>query len=453
MRKTLPLLFASIQICMSDSLLLTFSAFSNKVKACLNQNFIIENGVTTTPKAKTKASNLYMETIRQNIFSNARNTPNPTARVTTATNIRVSKTVLHNTNHGNNEDVSRNKCLDRIQNFHSKRKSIQNTRDSIPKQKRRDILRNMLSTTGVIMFSRSIGFGLMTPTAVNAVNTSDQLKTSAIKNDEISIHNNNIPPDAKIKFKSSGFGKEEYTNSITASRDTNISPKEAYDTISSAYISQQPVKDALLNNRVPKALDLGAGAGVSTQLLYEMGYRDIDAVDWSGDAWRSFVGENEANGDIEEMKRGGDKNFDGTGVRFWEMDDERFLRLWRNSNNGDVGSTNPISSLSPPSLSLSGTKLEKGKYDAIVYNFAVNESKAKAMASEMLTDTGKLLAPVNIQTDYWLKQSYRVYDKEGKMLWQTVEVGAWTVQFQPDVTQDTCQGIWCAPFNGFQKLK
>lgn len=225
---------------------------------------------------------------------------------------------------------------------------------------------------------------------------------------------NSSSTDTK-KFTSTGFSKQEYTNSITASRDTNISPKEAYDTISSQFISEQPIQDAIRQKRTPKALDLGAGAGVSTQLLYDMGYTQIDAVDWSGDAWRRFVGE-----DSDSTLGLGD-------VKFYEMDDERFLNLWRKS--------------------------DKTKYDAIVYNFAVNDPKAKSMAMEMLTDTGKLLAPVNVQTDYWLKQSYRVYNKEGNMLWTTGEVGAWSVQFQPDVTQDTCQGIWCAPFNGFQKIR
>lgn len=219
-------------------------------------------------------------------------------------------------------------------------------------------------------------------------------------------------PSNKDEFQSSGFTKQEYTNSITASRDTNISPKEAYDTISSFYISKQPIQDAQKQNRIPRALDLGAGAGVSTQLLFEMGYRDIDAVDWSGDAWRRFVME-----ETDNEEEGTNIKTTGVvvtsigkkeGVRFYEMDDERFRQLWRNPKKEK--------------------DIKSDKYDAIVYNFAVNESKAKDMAMEMLTDTGKLLAPVNNQIDYWLKQNYRVYDKNGNMLWQTGEVGAWSVQ-------------------------
>ena len=38
---------------------------------------------------------------------------------------------------------------------------------------------------------------------------------------------------------------------------------------------------------------MGAGAGVSTQVLWDMGYRDIDAFDWSGTAWERFVVDDE----------------------------------------------------------------------------------------------------------------------------------------------------------------
>lgn len=84
-------------------------------------------------------------------------------------------------------------------------------------------------------------------------------------------------------FTTAAVGQEEYTNAITASRDTNISPKEAYDTI----LNKIPV--SVVKNSGGRALDLGAGAGLSTQLLYEKGYHTIDAVDWSGDAWNTYV--------------------------------------------------------------------------------------------------------------------------------------------------------------------
>jgi len=73
------------------------------------------------------------------------------------------------------------------------------------------------------------------------------------------------------------------------------------------------------------------------------------------------------------------------------------------------------------------------KFDAIVFNFGVNESKAVRYAREFLNeDVGRLLAPVNVQPDYWLKQSFKVYDAKGNVLWTADDVGAWSVQFQPD---------------------
>lgn len=74
------------------------------------------------------------------------------------------------------------------------------------------------------------------------------------------------------------------------------------------------------------------------------------------------------------------------------------------------------------------------KFDVIVFNFAINERKAKNYAREMLQEeTGRLFAPVNTQSDYWLKQSFRVYDANGNILWNVSDIGAWSVQFQPDV--------------------
>jgi len=208
-----------------------------------------------------------------------------------------------------------------------------------------------------------------------------------------------------------GFGKEEYTNSITASRDTNISPKEVYDSIQSSYV-KDPLEIALKEHRTPRAWDVGAGAGVSTQTLYNMGYQDIEAIDWSSKAWDENV--------IEENVP--------SRVHFTPVDDERFVQdIWRPNN--------------------------MGKFDVIIFNFGINERKARAYAREMLVDEGRLFAPVNIKSDYWMKQAFKVYDKQGDVLWSVNDVGAWSVQFQPDVTQDTCQGIWCAPFNGFQKKR
>lgn len=65
--------------------------------------------------------------------------------------------------------------------------------------------------------------------------------------------------------------RAEYTNSITASRDTNVSPMEAYDSI----LNFLPANRA----DAPKvALDVGAGAGLLTSYLFhDLGYKEIDA--------------------------------------------------------------------------------------------------------------------------------------------------------------------------------
>mmetsp|Transcript_45981 Transcript_45981/g.96531 ORF Transcript_45981/g.96531 Transcript_45981/m.96531 type:complete len:223 (-) Transcript_45981:1101-1769(-) len=219
-----------------------------------------------------------------------------------------------------------------------------------------------------------------------------------------------LPPVAQLidssseetPFHSAAYGREEYTNSIVASRDTNISPKEVYDTIASEYLKE--AYDAALKEKggayKPRALDVGAGAGVSTEVLYRVGYRNIDALDWSGTAWNTYIVE----------------------------DPSGYLDKWWDSNGE--------------------------QFHVIVFNSAENESKAKFFAKELLSkNNGRLLAPINTSSDYWLKQTYKVIDGKGDVLWSATDVGAWSVQFQPDVTQDTCSGVWCAPFNGFQKKR
>lgn len=232
--------------------------------------------------------------------------------------------------------------------------------------------------------------------------------------------------DANTKaFRTGAFGREEYTNSIVASRDTNISPKEVYDSIESQYIKypleklreqqQRQAGAGATQQRQPRALDVGAGAGVSTQVLWDMGYREIAAVDWSGKAWERFV--------IDDPSA-----YCPESVKFYELDDERYIDEWRSQGSH--------------------------RFDAITFNFGINERKAIQFAKELLEPEGRLLAPVNVQDDYWLKQVYKCYDSKGdivKVLGQ--DIGAWAVQFQPDVTQDTCQGIWCAQFNGFQRKR
>mmetsp|Transcript_4101 Transcript_4101/g.9883 ORF Transcript_4101/g.9883 Transcript_4101/m.9883 type:complete len:311 (-) Transcript_4101:67-999(-) len=219
--------------------------------------------------------------------------------------------------------------------------------------------------------------------------------------------------DAERPFVSAAFPRKELTNSIVASRDTNISPAEVYETILRLKKESSDGSASGSTGAPPRALDVGAGAGVSTQVIYEqLGYTNIDALDWSGEAWRINVVE------------GG---YCPPTVHFYELDDERFVEQWKKEN--------------------------LGKYDVIAFNFAVNREKAQYFCKNLLKPDGLLLAPVNAQQDYWLKQTYQLLNANGEVAWSAADVGAWSVQFQPDVTQDTCQGIWCSPFNGFQKLR
>lgn len=254
---------------------------------------------------------------------------------------------------------------------------------------RRDVLQNVLLTTALS------GLGGDKPISDHSIIS-------------LSSENQDAATNAEKPFTSAAFPKKELTNSIVASRDTNVSPLEVYETLSSKLRSRQPHGD---NTR--RALDVGAGAGVSTQVFYrDLGYTTIDAVDWSSDAWE----ENVVN-----------QGYCPPSVNFFGLDDERFVLEWQ--------------------------RQKLPKYDIIAFNFAVNREKALYFCRNLLKEDGLLLAPINTQTDYWLKQTYQLLDSNGKVQWSANDVGAWSVQFQPDVTSDTCQGIWCSPYNGFQKLR
>ena len=237
---------------------------------------------------------------------------------------------------------------------------------------------------------------------------------------------------AATTFRTQAFDLKEYTNSITASKDTNVSPKEAYDVIKDTI---QPIAKTISANKnnnanANRALDVGAGAGVSTQTLYDMGFTTMDAIDWSGTAWNENVVECPPS------------------VQFFEMDDERFF-----------SSLLAPSSSSSSSSSQSQQQQQQGnrKYHVIVYNFAINLDKAVRVAKAYLDptlDDARLLVPANAQKDYWYKQSYYLIDAAGDIVWKSKpDVGAWSVQFQPDVTSETCQGPWCPPYNGFVKWR
>jgi SAM-dependent methyltransferase len=212
------------------------------------------------------------------------------------------------------------------------------------------------------------------------------------------------PPDTSFSS-----ARSEYTNSIVASRDTNISPQEVYDTIASLI---PPASTLSLT-----ALDMGAGAGVSTSVLYRLGYRHVTAVDWSRDAWDAWVlsGSTDASSNSNRVP---------DTVQFIQATDDDYFAKY-----------------CPPGQT----------FDVIVYNFAINPTKAIYVATHYLNKTTKttnnnalLLAPVNESPDYWYKQRYWLLNAQGDILYQSgADVGAWSVQFQPDVTSSTCTGVWC----------
>ena len=235
-----------------------------------------------------------------------------------------------------------------------------------------------------------------------------------------------LPMNQKVGKVFRTRAMEEYTNSISASRDTNVSPMEAYDTITAMI---PPNKKGSL----AKALDVGAGAGYSTLLLYDkLGYKDIDAVDWSGDAWRSNVLETPPS------------------VRFFELDDDSFFQMVETETSLQQQYGGSSSSSNKRDVDMT----TRTKYQVICYNFAVNAAKAVRVARTHLAEDGMLLAPINDRPEYWYKQTYYVLNSRGEVLEQSgAEVGAWSVQFQPDVTSTTCSGIWCRNMNGFNEKR
>lgn len=158
----------------------------------------------------------------------------------------------------------------------------------------------------------------------------------------------------------------------------------------------------------PRALDLGAGAGVSTQLLWLNGFRDIVAVDPSRVAWDKYVGALP----------------DGSGVEFEQ-----------NSDDGYIDKR-------PPDAPL---------FDLVLVNFAINSDKALDISRTLLKPDGRLLAPVNQQSNYWFRQEYRLMDHDGQLLWRTDTSQGWPVTFQPDFTAPSCQGQWCPQFRGLSE--
>ena len=89
------------------------------------------------------------------------------------------------------------------------------------------------------------------------------------------------------------------------------------------------------------------------------------------------------------------------------------------------------------------------RFDMVVVNYALNPDKALEFARRLLVPTtGRMLAPVNVQQDYWFSQEFRLLDQSGKVYLKQGTSGGWQVTFQPDFTEPNCQGQWCPQFRG-----
>lgn len=86
------------------------------------------------------------------------------------------------------------------------------------------------------------------------------------------------------------------------------------------------------------------------------------------------------------------------------------------------------------------------KFDLVVVNYAVNREKALRFAKELLAPGGRVLAPTNLQDNYWFKQEYVFLDEQGKVLWTKGTLWSYDVLFQPDFTNPGCQGQWCPQY-------
>jgi SAM-dependent methyltransferase len=196
-------------------------------------------------------------------------------------------------------------------------------------------------------------------------------------------------PSAAESAVSSARRLPELSNSIIASRDTNVSPKEIYDHLRSLTAADAELSPAALApQRRGRALDLGAGAGVSTQVLWDAGWREIEAVDPSGLAWERFC---EGAAALD-------------GVRFHQQSDERYVAARPATDE---------------------------RFDLVIINYAVNAEKAVRFARELLTKNGRLLAPTNVQSDFWFNQRYELLDARGEVLWTRGTLGVRVAGIEP----------------------
>jgi len=224
-------------------------------------------------------------------------------------------------------------------------------------------------------------------------------------------------------------GTPELSNSIIASRDTNISPKEIYDFLwdKRSEIGPGPILKQTSRGQ-GCCLDLGAGAGVSTRTLWEMGWANVVAVDPSRLAWDRYAVSSALP----------------SSVTFFHASDEAFLRMRSRARRGlDASSSGGAGGEDASSAALPAFDALRSSFDLVVVNYAINHDKAVTFAKELLVPGGRLLAPTNVQDNYWFDQQYEFMDDGGKVLWTKGRLWSYDVLFQPDFTSPNCQGQWC----------
>ena len=225
-------------------------------------------------------------------------------------------------------------------------------------------------------------------------------------------------------------GMPELSNSIVASRDTNVSPKEIYDFLRSKA-ELRPVGEQR------RALDLGAGAGVSTQVLFDIGWQDIVAVDPSRVAWDKYVAASESL---------------PAGIKFEHASDEQYVAR-RSSEDGRFDLVTHRRTREPCLNIMARTPTHPHVNTQVIVNYAMNHEKAVRYALQLLAPGGKLLAPTNLQENYWFKQQYELLDEKGEVLWSKGTLWSYDVLFQPDFTSPSCQGQWCPSFRTDDAVK
>ena len=135
-------------------------------------------------------------------------------------------------------------------------------------------------------------------------------------------------------------------------------------------------------------------------VIQDVGWRKVTAVDPSRLAWDQFA--------VAKLP---------TDVEFIHASDEQFIAQWEHGGSE--------------------------RFNLVVLNYAVNHDKAVRFAEKLLAPGGHLLAPTNVQNNYWFAQQYEYMNEAGNVLWAKDTLGSYSVLFQPDFTNPACQGQWC----------